>query len=502
MKRKRRVFAAFITMAFILSTMGVGFTFAKKAAADEPSTVKMAFIIFGNAPKDIQVVEDAINKITVAKINAKVKLMPINISAYSQQMTLMLSGGEQLDLMALLSGDFAKFVNSGQLLPMDSYLKNEAKGIATTLGKDFLKSGIVNGKTYAVTNLRDLAQGYGFIMRKDIADKYKINPKQIKTLNDLTKVFATIKKNEPNMYPLIPASTNGSVLNIFGNGRDLVDPLTDGYGVLMLKDKGLKVIDWYETKEYKARLDLIRSWSQAGYILPDAATNQETQFALVKAGKGFGYLVPTKPGFIGQESRNAGVELAVADIAKPVSSTSNLQIIQWSLTRNSKNPSAAMKMLNLFYTDSQVANLIAYGVEGKHYVETSTKNVIDYPKGMDASSQPYQIGVQWEFPNQFITHIWKGDSPTLWSDMDKFNRTAQRSLAYGFTFNPTKVKTEEASLTNVTNQYVKSIESGAVDPNKILPEFISKLKAAGLNRVIAEKQKQLNAWVLANSKKK
>jgi putative aldouronate transport system substrate-binding protein len=160
-----------------------------------------------------------------------------------------------------------------------------------------------------------------------------------------------------------------------------------------------------------------------------------------------------------------------------------------------------MKMLNLFYTDSEIANLIAYGIEGKHYVQTSTKNVIDYPKGMDASSQPYQIGVQWLFPNQFITHIWKGDSPTLWSDMDKFNRTAQKSRAYGFTFNATKVKTEEASLQNVITQYQKSLESGAVDPNKVLPEFISKLKAAGIDRVIAEKQKQLNTWLIANSKK-
>jgi putative aldouronate transport system substrate-binding protein len=499
MKRKMRFLAAFLSMVVILATAGTGFTFAKKAA-DDPYTVKMAFIIFGNAPRDTQAIEDAINKLTIAKINAKVKLMPINISAYNQQMNLMLSGGEQLDLMAVLSTNFAQFVNSGQIVPMDKYLANEGKGIATTLGKDFLVSGKIAGKTYAVTNLRDLAAGQGFIMRKDIADKYKINPNNIKSLNDLTKVFEIIKKNEPGMYPIIPANTNASILSNFGYGRDLVDPLTDGFGVLMLKDKNLKVINWFETKEYADRLKLVRSWNQAGYILPDAATNQETQFALIKAGKGFGYLPGTKPGFIGQESRNAGVEMTVADFAKPVSSTSNLQIVQWALTRNSKNPSVAMKMLNLFYTDSELANLIAWGIQGKHYVETSTKNVIDYPKGMDASSQTYQIGVQWEFPNEFITHIWKGDSPTLWSDMDKFNRSAQKSRAYGFTFNAAKVKTEEASITNVINQYQKSLESGAVDPAKVLPEFISKLKSAGIDRIISEKQKQLNTWLIASSK--
>lgn len=39
-----------------------------------------------------------------------------------------------------------------------------------------------------------------------------------------------------------------------------------------------------------------------------------------------------------------------------------------------------------------------------------------------------------------------------------------------------------------------SLETGAVDPETVLPEFIESLKAANVDDVIADKQQQLDAW--------
>ena len=39
-----------------------------------------------------------------------------------------------------------------------------------------------------------------------------------------------------------------------------------------------------------------------------------------------------------------------------------------------------------------------------------------------------------------------------------------------------------------------SLSLGVVDPNNIVPEFQSALKAAGIDKVIAENQKQFDAW--------
>jgi putative aldouronate transport system substrate-binding protein len=44
------------------------------------------------------------------------------------------------------------------------------------------------------------------------------------------------------------------------------------------------------------------------------------------------------------------------------------------------------------------------------------------------------------------------------------------------------------------------LDTGTMDPKVALPQFISKLKASGMDKIIAEKQAQLDKWA-KNSKK-
>jgi putative aldouronate transport system substrate-binding protein len=50
----------------------------------------------------------------------------------------------------------------------------------------------------------------------------------------------------------------------------------------------------------------------------------------------------------------------------------------------------------------------------------------------------------------------------------------------------------------VKDQYKVGLETGTLDPDKYLPEFISKLKASGIEKIIAEKHKQLDEWAKSN----
>jgi len=43
-----------------------------------------------------------------------------------------------------------------------------------------------------------------------------------------------------------------------------------------------------------------------------------------------------------------------------------------------------------------------------------------------------------------------------------------------------------------------ALASGSIDPDKYLTQFIDKFKQAGSNKIIAEKQKQLDAWKATN----
>lgn len=48
---------------------------------------------------------------------------------------------------------------------------------------------------------------------------------------------------------------------------------------------------------------------------------------------------------------------------------------------------------------------------------------------------------------------------------------------------------------NVVASYNTALRWGAMDPNENIPKFIAELEAAGINDIIAEKQRQLDEFL-------
>ncbi|MBD2866944.1 ABC transporter substrate-binding protein [Paenibacillus arenilitoris] len=463
-----------------------------EASGLKPVELVMVFAGPGE-PRDFKEIEAAINKVTQAKINATVKLQMIGWAAWQQQTTLMLAGNEQVDLILSGLGTYSQTVARGQYLAMDDMLEMEGAGVKQALDDldpAFLNAVKIGGNVYAVPSIRDLAANYGVTMRRDLVDKYNIDLDAIKTYDDLDAVFQTIKDNEPDMIPLVKYGNTifDTHLNYY---RDSLD---DGFGTLPGLDNDLKVVNYFETPEYMDLLRIARRWYENGYVAKDIATSTETQYNLVKSGKAFAWLSHMKPGYQAQESKIVGMEMVSKELLPPTTATGNITSIMWSIARNSKDPQRAMMLLNLMYTDPELINLFDWGIEGKHYAKTDDPNVIDYPQGVDPANSGYNLNMGWMFGNQFLSYTWKGDSPTLWEELAEFNRVSKKSKALGFTYDSEPVKTEVAAVRNVFDQYYKALETGTVDPEVEHPKFIKAMKAAGIDKIIAEKQKQLDAW--------
>ncbi|MFD0693386.1 ABC transporter substrate-binding protein [Paenibacillus sp. GCM10027628] len=457
---------------------------------EAPYELNVAFSAFNQIPSNLQDVQNAINKITLEKIGATVKLMPINAGSWAQQSNLMLTSNEKLDLMYVSGRNYASYVAKGQLVKLDPLLEKYGQDIKKVFDANYLNATKVNGSLYAVPSNRDLAANFGINFRKDLLDKYKIDVTKIKTIDDLEGVFKTVKAGEPNLTPLVTQASGIS----FVDSYRWFDSLGDSLGVLPNYDNNLKVANLYDTPEYAAFVKKLRSWYTAGYILQDAATTKDTNTALLKANKGMGYLVNQKPGMELQDTRSAGMPIVTVPLTPAYATTSSVASIMWGIPINAKNQQKSMEFLNLMYSNPQIVNLLDWGLEGKDYAKKSD-NVIDYPAGVDSKSVAYTLNQGWMFGNQFLSYVFNGDDPKIWEKMADFNKNAVKSKALGFSFNPEPVKTEYAAVTNVVNQYRMALETGSVDPDKVLPEFNAKLKSSGIDKIIAEKQKQLDEWV-------
>jgi putative aldouronate transport system substrate-binding protein len=484
----------FMLLVLILGGCGKAAT-GEASSSTAPYKVTMAFFSM-NTLSDIPLVEAAINEYLREK-NLEVELLANNFSAFQNQVNLMISGGEKLDLVEYLGNTFSNDVAQGKYLPLDDLLKTRGAGVVSALGEDYLMAGTIEGRVYGTPSIRDMAVNYGICMRKDIADKYGIKPEDITTVDDITAVLAKVHAAEPGLYTTFAqGNTSGIVPELLINW----DGLGNDFGVLMNygQDDELKVVNVFATKEYEDMLRLVRDWYQKGYIIPDASTNSQTAVALVGAGQLFSFVSRLKPGFDMQSTRGAGgVQMVTAATSPPFSNTTQVGVQGWAIPITCKNPEKTMEFLNLLYTDPALINFIAWGIEGKHYAKLNDR-VITYPEGVDASNNGYNLNLTWMFGNSLLAYVWEGNAPDINDQMIAFNRNAIVSRALGFQFNAAPVRNAVTAVTNVAAEYRLGLEYGMVDVDLMLPRFIRALEDAGINEIVAEKQRQLDAWLAGN----
>ena len=207
------------------------------------------------------------------------------------------------------------------------------------------------------------------------------------------------------------------------------------------------------------------------------------------------YTTGGKPGIKAQETSLCGQPVTIFQTGNDYISSTSVASFPWCIPYTSSNPEAAMTYLNEIYTNPDLQNILAWGIEGTHYV-IGEDGLATYSEGVDASNSGYNHSMGWLMPNQLITHVWEGNTPDLWERMETFNAEAQVSAANGFTFDSTNVANEMTAVQNVYNEYLASLEYGFVDPATGIPEMNEKMMNAGLQKIIDEKAAQLEAWAL------
>lgn len=451
---------------------------------------------------DMQPIEDALNEITIPEIGVKVDLEGIQMANYANQVGMMMSGGEQVDVIAML-GDYADMLSKNQLLCLDDYIDEYGAGIKEVLGEEFLKATSKNGSLYALPNNNGKAAVLNIVLRDDLIQELELPVDQLTLASDfdgycanldlLSDMFAKIHEAHPEYACLVPSGGNSL---LFDGTVPFMDMLNDNYGIL--SDDGSTVVNLYETEEYKKLISYAHEWNQAGYVLEDATTTQEAANTYLQNGRAAAFFIKGEEGQAEQIITATGIPVQSIKLLQPYICTTDVNGIDFGISATSKHPEAAMKFLNLMYTNADVVNLLDWGIEGVHY-EVQDDGTVDFPEGLDANTTAYGLNQDWYFGNQFLSYIWgKGRDTTIYERLESNNKNSEFSPVMGFSYDSTVVATELAAIVNVRNQYVPGLECGSLDPETDLEAFNKALYDAGLQTVIDEKQAQLDAWKEAN----
>lgn len=456
--------------------------------------LKMVYPVSANATGDQQAVTDKINEYLKEKINCTVDIEALDTSTFYQKLPVMISSSENFDIAWINSGTLLQNVSRNAFVQLDDLLDKYAPETKAIL-PDVLLDGVrVNNKLYSLPVYKEYGYGNSYYFRKDIVDKYNFDLTSLKTMRDFEPMLETIKNNESQispfftesgaMEPYMPAVEGEKYyFNVAGLPMSICyDPVDD------------KFVNRIETEEYKNKCKIYNEWNKKGYINKDAITVSATFDEIIKGNRGWFVTTSSKPGVSASLTKSTGKEMICGYSEKAYVNTSSVMGSMNAISITSKNPERAMMLMNLLYTDKYLINLFNFGIEGKHY-EKVDENTIKLPDGIATQADTkYAPGVDWRLGNNYNLYVWDYEDPDKWEQYKKFSEDAEPEPLLGFYVDTSEIKDSIAAINNLSTSYDLPLIVGVGDAEETIAQYAQKLKEAGIEKVIAETQKQYEAW--------
>lgn len=437
-------------------------------------------------PKDMDRVLTELNKYTKEKINATVKIIPLNFGDYEKKMNPILSSGETCDLVFTCSWtlNYRNYAAKGMFYPLDKLLPKYGAKLDTVVPKELWDVARVNGSIIAVPNYKDLVYQQIMVFNKNLTDKLGLDLSGIKSFADLSAVYAIAHAKDPGLtcFGFQP----GTAVSLYQK-YDFINEFGMP-GAVALTDKTCKVVNQWEDPEFVNVYKIYHEFYTKGYISKEAATsrNQGNLFTKNQALSTVDVLVPNANEVLGGLCGFPVETVKIYD--RPSMTTNSTAGSMIAISAASKNPARAMRFLELLNTDPYVRNLVSFGIEGVHYDKTGPTSIKFRPEHKNYDMMGFALG------NRLIEYTVDpapADSNQL---LKAFNESGIISPILGFAFDPEPVKAEISAMKNVSEQYATPVYTGMSDTDSGVREYIAQLKNAGMDKVLAEMQRQVDEW--------
>lgn len=488
-------------MTVILIAMACGC--GKDNAGEEKITLN--WMIMTPEQTDSQMVWSEFNKKLGEKLpGVSVNFIPCAYAEYKQRFDLALAGSQQIDLA--FGGWVVNLTNeaaASSIMPLDELLKKHGKKLYDSMEDWMWELTTVSGSIYAVPNNNAMAKGrYAMITPKKYADKYLDTDK-------LRDIFYAQDTFNENCYDAIEEyleklKENGELQKgidtTYMPGCDLKGYDLVGDRLYVKKDDDSYKVEYkWMIPESKLMFEKCREFFEKGYVREDMLSLEQPR---ADEGKEDGYTVWFMQYSLDQSealSEQYGFDVVSIPIGEKyfldASATAQTSTV---VPYTAKYPEKAVELMQLLFTEEgkDLYNLLTFGIEGTHYekLDENTIRAFDYATSPTADSKyglpKYMCG------SIFNAYRLKGE-PEGYNDYVKneINDGSDKSPLLGFRCDLDKIKVESSQLQAIASEYILPLTTGAISDSKQQYEaFMSKLKSAGVEKVKAEVQKQIDEF--------
>ncbi|MCL1988232.1 MAG: ABC transporter substrate-binding protein [Firmicutes bacterium] len=397
-------------------------------------------------------------------------------------------------------GNFVRLDDPNNNL-LDRFGQNVRAAVPQSLWSGFITEGPQGRGIYAVPGYKDYAQLYAWEVNAELLEDLGFNFDDFNWSYDtlFDPMFAAAmeafqERFGEESFPLLvePESFMRSVTNsdfditglgIFHFGFDPNNPF------MPMRPEVRPTI---ENPDYLQALYQMYNFFNSGFINPQLAAPGEAATVLENTRATGDFLfsnVTYSYGHTQVSSQQRGRDMRYPPMSSPILSTVSVTGSGYAISAFSQQQEQAMRFLNAWYTDSELATILTYGIEGLHF-ERNADGTITLNQDMRAQFAPWRNGTG----NIFILPPLDVEGPGFFERFSAYNQQGVPTALLGFTFDETPVASEIAALRNVMDIYQAELTIGATNPTTRIPEFITVLNANGLQAVQAELDSQMAAF--------
>ncbi len=465
---------------------------------DTSKAVELQFYMLGDAPKDIAVIQDEINKMTKEDLNATVKFNFTSWTDWDQKYKLLLGSGQQVDLIFTAEWtQYQSYAKKGAFQPLDELLPKAAPTLNEFVPADMWEAVKIDGKIFTVPATYKEYVTNGFVWREDLRKKYNLpEPTDIESFE---AYMAGIKANEPDMVPLsMNSDVKGNLMDVFRSiNAKPIGPVP--YGIGINYDTPNDVTSYWGSDEHKQDLTTMKRWQDSGYMVKNVLAVKDTLQDQITSGKAAAILGDNPTRYndtkIKMQSTHPDWELGYYPFPKTTGLATPVHPIHngFAIPASSKNAERALAFYEKMVTDKRYNLLTQYGIEGKNYeVQDGYYTMLG-----DANSNGFpREGMQgWAWRNpEFM--LFDKNYDGVKAIFDELDAIQVPDKFTGFAEDYTAYQAERAALEQVEKQYLFPLNAGLVkDVDAGLNTFMEKAKQAGLDKIHEEYKKQWLQYV-------
>lgn len=278
----------------------------------------------------------------------------------------------QIDIIWIDSYDkYQEYIDKEWLSRLDDELGNASKKLKSYINNDILAWAKWAGDgTYAIPNNITLGEYTYLLLNKELMDKYDYSAEKLTSLDKCASFLADVAKYEKDVLPIVgelPITQtmywgydsenkciNTKDFSILGN----VYPIARTFNPTENTNQPFAARNIFNTADYVKQITAIQSFKDANYITEDTNTDKAYALRVVKGGA--------------ELEKKYSDKYYINVLDYPRITEEDIFGNMFGVTTYTRSLSRSMEIITYLNTNSDLRNVLQYGVENVHYTVKET----------------------------------------------------------------------------------------------------------------------------------